>query len=111
MKTSNIPGRRFPFSQQASSAVTALLVAFAPMTVKAADNEPPAGFRSLFNGKDFSHWNVPDGDNGHWKVINGVIDYDAQSEATEKNLWSEREFSDFELHVDWRIKDTPYVNP
>lgn len=78
----------------------------------AADNQPPAGFIALFNGKDFSGWKIPDGDNAHWKVINGVIDYDAESEARgDKSLWLEREFGDFELRVDWRIKETPYVNP
>ena len=71
----------------------------------------PEGFEILFNGKDFTHWKVPEGDNGHWKVINGVIDYDAESEAANKDLWTEREFRDFILYVDWRIKETPYINP
>ena len=35
------------------------------------------GFVSLFNGRDLSGWKVPAGDNGHWKVVDGVIDYDA----------------------------------
>lgn len=74
--------------------------------------ETPAGFTPLFNGKDLGGWKVPAGDNGHWKVKDGVIDYDAQSEATgEKHLWSEREYGDFVLHAEWRIKETPYVNP
>jgi hypothetical protein len=74
--------------------------------------EPPAGFVSLFNTRDFTGWKVPAGDNGHWKVLEGVIDYDAESEATaDKNLWTEREYTDFVLHVEWRIKSTPYVNP
>ncbi len=78
----------------------------------AADNEPPPGFMALFNGRDFSHWRVPNGDNGHWKVVDGVIDYDAASEAKEdKSLWTESEYGDFILRVDWRIKETPYVNP
>jgi 3-keto-disaccharide hydrolase len=69
-------------------------------------------FVSLFNGKDLSGWKIPEGDNGHWKVVDGVIDYDAQSEAKEdKNLWSEKSYGDFILRVDWRIKETPYVNP
>ena len=77
-----------------------------------SEGQPPAGFTALFNGKDFSNWKVPQGDNGHWKVMDGVIDYDAESEASgDKNLWSEREFGDFVLQVDWRIKETPYVNP
>src|SRR5687768_757797 len=88
----------------------ALLLIVVTAPVVAAD--PPAGFTSLFNGTDLSGWKVPEGDNGHWQVIDGVIDYDARSEATgDRNLWTTREFGDFELLVDWRIKETPYVNP
>ncbi len=73
---------------------------------------PPAGFTSLFNGRDLSGWKVPEGDNGHWKVLDGVIDYDARSEAPgrDKNLWTEKSYRNFTLHVDWRIKATPYRN-
>lgn len=85
-------------------------LAFAPAL--AADNEPPSGFTALFNGKDFTGWKVPEGDNGHWKVVEGVIDYDAESEAKgDKNLWCERDLGDFVLRIDWRIKAAPYVNP
>jgi hypothetical protein len=74
--------------------------------------EPSPGFTSLFNGKDLTGWKVPAGDNGHWKVLDGVIDYDAQSEATaDKSLWSTAAYGDFVLRVEWRIKDTPWVNP
>ena len=70
------------------------------------------GFTPLFNGRDLSGWKVPAGDNGHWRVIDGVVDYDAESEAKdEKSLWSEKEFGDFVLKLEWRIKATPYVNP
>jgi len=70
------------------------------------------GFVSLFNGRDLSGWKVPVGDNGHWKVVGGVIDIDARSEASgDKSLWSENEFGDFVLRVEWRIKETPYINP
>jgi hypothetical protein len=70
------------------------------------------GWTPLFNGKDFAGWKVPEGDNGHWKILDGVIDYDASSEAKgEKHLYSEKEYSDFVLKVEWRIKETPYVNP
>jgi len=88
-----------------------LLSLLAP-ALHAAENQPPAGFVALFNGRDFSNWKVPEGDNGHWKVLDGVIDYDAESESKgDKNLWTERDFGDFVLLVDWRIKETPYVNP
>lgn len=77
-----------------------------------ADALVKKGYVLLFNGKDFTNWKVPDGDNGHWKIIGGVIDYDAQSEAAaSKDLWTEKEYKDFEIYVDWRIKETPYKNP
>lgn len=97
----------------AASLCTALLAtAFLASTSTAGDNQPPPGFVSLFNGKDLSGWKTPDGDGGHWKVSDGAIDYDAESQAPgDKNLWSEKEYGDFVLLVDWRIKSTPYINP
>jgi hypothetical protein len=63
------------------------------------------GYTSIFNGEDLSGWIAPEGDNGHWSVIDGVIDYDAQSEAKEsKDLWSEKEYHNFILHIEWRFK-------
>lgn len=63
------------------------------------------GYVSLFNGKDLSGWKLPEGDGGHWNVIDGVIDYDARSEAEgDKNLWSSGDYEDFKLHVEWRFK-------
>ena len=63
--------------------------------------ELTGGFVSLFNGKDFTNWKVPEGDNGHWKIIDGVIDYDAESAAPgDKSLSSEKSYKDFILYVD-----------
>ena len=63
------------------------------------------GYVSLFNGNDLTGWKIPDGDKGHWSVIDRVIDYDARSEAKgNKNLWTEKEFIDFKLHIEWRFK-------
>ena len=65
------------------------------------------GWTDLFNGRDLSGWRVPEGDNGHWKAVDGVIDYDAQSEAAgDKNLWTEAAYGDFVLHIEWRLKET-----
>jgi hypothetical protein len=79
---------------------------------RAGDNEPPPGFVALFNGHDLAGWKVPARDGGHWKVADGVIDYDAESESKErdKSLWTEREFGDFVLLVDWRLKEAPFIN-
>ncbi len=70
------------------------------------------GFVPLFTGIDLDNWIVPEGDNGHWKVAGEVLDYDAQSEsAGDKCLWSQKEYGNFKLVADWRIKETPYTNP
>lgn len=64
------------------------------------------GWTPLFNGRDLSGWKVPEGDNGHWKVVDGVIDYDALSEAKgAKDLWTEQQFGDFVLRMEWRLKE------
>ena len=90
---------------------TLILILISSAGAPALFGQAPAGFISLFNGRDLSGWTVPAGDNGHWKVVDGVIDYDARSEAAnDKNLWSEKEYRDFVLRVDWRIKATPFRN-
>ena len=95
--------------------IAAITLIVAALAAKAwvADAGAEEGFTSLFNGKDLAGWTVPEGDNGHWKVIDGVIDYDAASEAPgkDKNLWTEKEYGDFVLRCEWRIKETPYLNP
>jgi hypothetical protein len=69
-------------------------------------------WEEIFNGRDFSGWIVPEGDNGHWRVVDGVIDYDALSQAPgAKDLWTTGEYGDFVLRIDWRLKDTPFMNP
>ena len=85
------------------------VLALGSVTLSGAAPDP--GTISLFDGKDLSAWTVPEGDNGHWKVEGGVIDYDAKSEAKgDKNLVSKREFGDFMLSIDWRLKETPFIN-
>jgi hypothetical protein len=69
-------------------------------------------YEVLFNSKDLTGWKVPEGDNGHWKVVDSVIDYDARSEAKgDKNLWTQESFEDFALHVEWRLKETSGLYP
>jgi Domain of Unknown Function (DUF1080) len=88
----------------------ALTIGSAVVTTQ-SQTAPPPGFVSLFNGKDLTGWKIPIGDNGHWKVLDGVIDYDAGSEALkDKNLWTEKSYKNFVARVDWRIKATPYVS-
>ena len=83
----------------------------AASTLSFTDRKETGDWEQIFNGRDFSGWIVPEGDNGHWKVIDGVIDYDALSQAPgDKDLWTRKEYSDFILKIDWRIKETPFIN-
>jgi len=81
--------------------LAATLLAF----VVEAPAEQPPGFTALFNGTDLTNWKAPVGDNGHWKVVDSVIDYDAGSESKgDKNLWTTKSYKNFTLLVDWRFK-------
>jgi hypothetical protein len=95
-------------------AIRAVLVASLALGLvgeSAGEGEADPGFTSLFNGVDLTGWKIPEGDNGHWKVLDGVIDYDARSEAKgSKDLVSVEEYGDFVLKLDWRITATPWIN-
>lgn len=69
--------------------------------------EVDEGFKSIYTGLDFRGWKVARGSEGHWKAKDWILDYDGKSEAQEKNLWTEKEYGDFELIVDWRFTRKP----
>lgn len=69
------------------------------------------GFVSIFNGKDLDGWTTHLADTHAWSVVNGVIDCNPRGdEKGDQNLWTTKEYGDFELWVDWRIKESPFVN-
>src|SRR4051812_44880237 len=66
---------------------------------------------SLFNGKNLDGWTTRQPNNGEWSVVDRVIDCNPQGEAKgDRDLWTVKEYGDFDLWVDWRIKETPFVN-
>ncbi len=88
-----------------------------------ADNTPPAGFKTIFNGKDLSGWKgLADRDGSkrralegdalkeaqakadenmkeHWSVIDSILTYD----GTGQSLCTDKDYGDFEMYVDWKI--------
>jgi hypothetical protein len=87
------------------------VLGFALISCASEGNANSDDWVSLFNGEDLTGWVIPEGDGGHWQVIDGVIDYDAMSQAEgSKDLWTEGEYEDFTLRLDWRIKETPFIN-
>jgi len=90
---------------------------------KAPDNTPPEGFVALFNGKDLTGWKGLVGSpesratmspdklaeaqkkadedmRAHWQVVDGVLVFDGKG----KSLCTAKDYGDFELYVDWKIK-------
>lgn len=92
------------------------------------DNRPPRGFQAAFNGKDLSGWKgLMAGANGnpikraaldkaayrkaqaeadsdmkaHWHVIDGALVFDGKG----RSLCTAKDYGDFELLVDWKIKE------
>jgi len=92
-------------------------------TVSAADNRPPEGFVALFNGDDLSGWKGLVGNpktraamsademakaqaaadeqmRQHWSVADGALVFDGKG----RSLCTAKDYGDFELYVDWKIK-------
>lgn len=90
----------------------------------ASGADTPAGFTSLFNGKDLTGWKGLVGNpktratmspselataqqeadesmHAHWNVVDGVIVFDGKG----KSLCTEKDYGDFELYVDWKIHE------
>lgn len=65
------------------------------------------GFVPLYNGLNLAGWKDDPGHAGHWKPNNWILSYDGKSEAAEKDLWTEKEYGDFELICDWRLPAEP----
>jgi len=88
---------------------------------KPKDNSPPEGFKLLFNGKNLDGWQglvdvkkrselspealakaqkEADKELTHWKAEEGVLSYDGKGQ----NLVTAKDYGNFELFVDWKIK-------
>ena len=69
------------------------------------------GFRCLYNGLDLRGFKQVPGNKGHWTAKDWILDYDGKSEASgdDRNLWTEEEFGNFVLIVDWRLPDKPEI--
>jgi hypothetical protein len=66
-----------------------------------ADNEPPKGFESLFNGKDLTGWQVNKGGNmAAWGAENGILFVKGGRGGW---LMTETEYADFEVRLEYKL--------
>jgi len=66
-------------------------------------NVPPRGFTALFNGKDFTGWQVTPAVEKGWKIEGGVLKAHGEIEEWGADLVTERKYGDFVLLVDFRF--------
>lgn len=106
-----------------AAALLLVLPAFALAEDSASQNVPPKGFTALFNGKDLTGWKGLVGNpksrakmsadqleaaqqkadenmRAHWKVEDGALVFDGKGQS----LCTAKDYGDFELFVDWKIK-------
>lgn len=69
------------------------------------------GLVSIYSGLDLRGWKVESGHVGHWKASDSILSYDGKSEANDKNLWTEKNYRDFRMIVDWRLPGPPVPKP
>ena len=108
--------------------LTSASFSMADEKAKTADNTPPEGFTALFNGKDLTGWkglmkapldspanrakatpeqlaeaqkSADESMKAHWSVKDGVLEFDGKGES----LASMKDYGDFEMMVDWKIKE------
>src|SRR5690242_9876681 len=68
---------------------------------RAADDGPPPGFASLFNGKDLTGWKVNEGGNlKKWGAADGLLFTRGGGGGW---LMTEQEYDDFELRLEFRL--------
>jgi type 1 glutamine amidotransferase len=61
----------------------------------------PSDATVLFDGKDLSKWQKPNGDAPGWKVHDGIVTVDKET----GDIQTKNEFKDFQLHVEWLIPE------
>ena len=79
-----------------------------PLEVQTAIQD--RGYTSLYNGQDLRGWSLAKEENGFWKPEDWRLVSKGNPEGSSENiLWTENEFKDFNLIVDWRFTGEPVV--
>ncbi len=61
------------------------------------------GFHQLFDGKGLGGWKLPEDVKPFWSASGAVFTAKADPAGLHKDLWTEKEYGDFELIADWRL--------
>jgi Domain of Unknown Function (DUF1080) len=61
------------------------------------------GEQSLYTGVDLRGWKADDEHKKHWKAKGWTLAYDGKCQAADPNLWTDKEYGDFELVADFKL--------
>lgn len=65
------------------------------------------GFRQLFNGKDLGGWKVTEANTAVWSAKGSHFMSKGGVQGRNLDLWTEKNYQDFQLCVDWRLTKKP----
>ncbi|GHT87781.1 endo-1,3-1,4-beta glucanase-related protein [Bacteroidia bacterium] len=61
----------------------------------------PSDATVLFDGKDLSKWQKPNGEAAGWRVHDGIVTVDKKT----GDIQTKEEYKDFQLHIEWSIPE------
>ena len=81
------------------------LICCAILLVSAAALVAGPKLKPIFNGKDLSGWEVPDGNDeaGWYKAVDGVLKVQSGSKKKGSILWTEKKYRNFVMEFDFRF--------
>ena len=80
-------------------------------TPKEQTANPYTGFHALFDGRSLAGWKTPDDVQPWWSANGSHFLSKAGQEGHDKDLWSEKDYGDFELIADCRLANPPVKKP
>ena len=87
------------------AAMNSKLLCFAVFLTSATALVAGPKFKPIFNGKDLSGWEVPDGNDeaGWYKAVEGVLKIQSGSKKKGSILWSKKKYRNFVVEFEFRM--------
>ena len=87
------------------AAMNSKLLCFAVFLTSATALVAGPKFKPIFNGKDLSGWEVPDGNDeaGWYKAVDGVLKIQSGPQKKGSILWSKKKYRNFVMEFEFRM--------
>ncbi len=85
-------------------AAVLLLIVCGPVRLRAAQEDAPAGFSPLFNGRDLAGWETYQGRGDQWAAVDGELrTFNNPDYRTSGWLMTAADYADFELRLEFKL--------